>query len=552
MVTSLMYLQTPRLRSPLRTSSTRNPSISNHFPTLENPPPATRLESITSPLFKKQPGVYPQKRTSGETSRPNPDHPQQPPAHCPFLAVAEQPIHVARRAKLRHKNILLQHSGLKQLQLVRLLQIEQHLLRGRLMPRRHHVQPLQRVRLVARPQLIKKFRCIGKLRGEIRRNLCPDFVAAPANRRPDRREQILRLRPKLHLHLPDRLRHDPCQRPAPPRVNRRHDALLWIDHQHRRTIRRPHSEQQSFAIRRERIALALLTRRRIENPNHIRMNLVQRHKIQIARANRRLKSLLVCFDVLALVPFHRAKIQNFFTIDLADATLPHGKSMRQPRQFVERGSLQRRHAALRPLDPILRAQFLCTNLEFRFSARFLVGCSLERPEFRRLRFARRAALPRRCFLGDHNPVSIIAVAAARWHRHSCLCRFRPQRRRIALAAKITLRRPVALPQTRTGKSACATSEEFLIIGLGVDIAEVGRIKSAIERHGETILRRLYTTAEREYCERFKNKYERYAGRPTMKLHGEAGKISERLGVKNISLSITHTADQAFAQVIFEN
>jgi holo-[acyl-carrier protein] synthase len=126
---------------------------------------------------------------------------------------------------------------------------------------------------------------------------------------------------------------------------------------------------------------------------------------------------------------------------------------------------------------------------------------------------------------------------------------------------------------------------ILIIGLGVDIAEVGRIKTAIERHGETFLRRLYTPAEREYCERFKNKYERYAGRfaakeaamkalgtgwsrgvrwvdvevvrqrggrPTVKLHGEAGNIAARLGVKNISLSITHTADQAFAQVIFEN
>ena len=125
----------------------------------------------------------------------------------------------------------------------------------------------------------------------------------------------------------------------------------------------------------------------------------------------------------------------------------------------------------------------------------------------------------------------------------------------------------------------------MIIGLGVDISEVGRIKAAIQRHGETFLRRLYTPAEREYCERFKNKYERFAGRfaakeaamkalgtgwsrgvrwvdvevvrqrggrPTVKLHGEAGNIADRLSVKNISLSITHTADQAFAQVIFEN
>ena len=52
----------------------------------------------------------------------------------------------------------------------------------------------------------------------------------------------------------------------------------------------------------------------------------------------------------------------------------------------------------------------------------------------------------------------------------------------------------------------------MIVGLGVDIAEVGRMKTAIERHGEAFLRRVYTAREREYCERFKNKYERYAGR----------------------------------------
>jgi holo-[acyl-carrier protein] synthase len=125
----------------------------------------------------------------------------------------------------------------------------------------------------------------------------------------------------------------------------------------------------------------------------------------------------------------------------------------------------------------------------------------------------------------------------------------------------------------------------LIVGLGIDIAEVARVKAAIERHGETFLRRLYTAQEQEYCERFKNKYERYAGRfaakeaamkalgtgwsrgvrwvdvevtrekggrPTMRLAGEAAHIADRLGVKYISLSITHTADQAFAQVIFES
>jgi holo-[acyl-carrier protein] synthase len=125
----------------------------------------------------------------------------------------------------------------------------------------------------------------------------------------------------------------------------------------------------------------------------------------------------------------------------------------------------------------------------------------------------------------------------------------------------------------------------LILGIGMDLAEVRRVQAAIERRGERILRRLYTARERAYCERSRNKYERYAGRfaakeaamkalgtgwrrgvrwvdlevvrqpsgrPTMALHGEAKKIGERLGVKNIAMSITHTATQALAQVIFES
>jgi holo-[acyl-carrier protein] synthase len=43
-----------------------------------------------------------------------------------------------------------------------------------------------------------------------------------------------------------------------------------------------------------------------------------------------------------------------------------------------------------------------------------------------------------------------------------------------------------------------------------------------------------------------------SGRPSMALAGEAAKIAAQLGVKHISLSITHTEAQALAQVIFED
>lgn len=125
----------------------------------------------------------------------------------------------------------------------------------------------------------------------------------------------------------------------------------------------------------------------------------------------------------------------------------------------------------------------------------------------------------------------------------------------------------------------------MIIGLGLDIAEVLRVQAAIERHGQRFLDRVFTPKEIEYCERFKNKFERYAGRfaakeavmkalgtgwrrgirwvdlevvreqsgrPTISLAGEAAKIARQLGVKRISISITHTESQALAQVIFED
>ena len=52
----------------------------------------------------------------------------------------------------------------------------------------------------------------------------------------------------------------------------------------------------------------------------------------------------------------------------------------------------------------------------------------------------------------------------------------------------------------------------MIVGLGVDIAEVDRLEKAIMRHEQAFLERVFTPAEIQYCERHKNKFERYAAR----------------------------------------
>jgi holo-[acyl-carrier protein] synthase len=124
----------------------------------------------------------------------------------------------------------------------------------------------------------------------------------------------------------------------------------------------------------------------------------------------------------------------------------------------------------------------------------------------------------------------------------------------------------------------------MIIGTGVDIAEVARIRESIERFGDRFLHRVFTEGEINYCQPRANRFESYAARfaakeagmkalgtgwshgvrwrdievvrpkgqrPTIQFHGEAAGIAAKIGTKNIALSITHTSEQALAHVILE-
>jgi len=125
----------------------------------------------------------------------------------------------------------------------------------------------------------------------------------------------------------------------------------------------------------------------------------------------------------------------------------------------------------------------------------------------------------------------------------------------------------------------------MIVGLGLDVAEVDRIEAAITRHGAPFIERLFTPAEAAYCERYANRFERYAarfavkeaamkalgtgwrhgvrwrdievtrdtnGKPGLRLVGVAREFADRLGARNITVSITHSGNLALAQVIFES
>lgn len=121
-----------------------------------------------------------------------------------------------------------------------------------------------------------------------------------------------------------------------------------------------------------------------------------------------------------------------------------------------------------------------------------------------------------------------------------------------------------------------------IFGIGIDVVEVDRIASAIERHGEPFLAKLFTPAEREYCESRKHSAMHYAARfaakeaiskalrtgiganaglldmevihhpsgaPAVRLSGAAERFSAENGITEVQISLTHARDYAAANAI---
>ncbi|HOI30122.1 MAG TPA: holo-ACP synthase [Melioribacteraceae bacterium] len=52
----------------------------------------------------------------------------------------------------------------------------------------------------------------------------------------------------------------------------------------------------------------------------------------------------------------------------------------------------------------------------------------------------------------------------------------------------------------------------MVLGVGIDIIEIKRIKKSVDRFGERFLNKIYTALELEYCLTKKNKYQHLAAR----------------------------------------
>ena len=115
---------------------------------------------------------------------------------------------------------------------------------------------------------------------------------------------------------------------------------------------------------------------------------------------------------------------------------------------------------------------------------------------------------------------------------------------------------------------------------GVDIIEIPRIQGVLDRYGQRFQQRIFTPGELAYCRgRAPNLAARFAakeatmkalgtgvrgvswkdievcrapsGAPSILLHGRAEARAQRLGVHEISLSLSHSREYAVAFVVIQ-
>ena len=125
----------------------------------------------------------------------------------------------------------------------------------------------------------------------------------------------------------------------------------------------------------------------------------------------------------------------------------------------------------------------------------------------------------------------------------------------------------------------------MIVAIGLDIVEVGRLERALSGHGGRFETRVYTEGERAACRGRADRLQALAARfaakeacmkalgtgwsrgvafrqvevvgesgqpPGLNLSGEAERLASRLGVRRIHLSLTHQPGVAAAVVILES
>jgi len=122
----------------------------------------------------------------------------------------------------------------------------------------------------------------------------------------------------------------------------------------------------------------------------------------------------------------------------------------------------------------------------------------------------------------------------------------------------------------------------MIDAVGVDIADVRRIKTALDRWGDRFVARIFSPREAEYCRQHRDEALRFAarfaakeafikclgsargirwheiellndrtGKPVFRFSESIRKILDGKEIRKVHVSISHTAEYAVAFVVFE-
>jgi holo-[acyl-carrier protein] synthase len=125
----------------------------------------------------------------------------------------------------------------------------------------------------------------------------------------------------------------------------------------------------------------------------------------------------------------------------------------------------------------------------------------------------------------------------------------------------------------------------MIIGIGVDIIEIQRVREVLERQKDRFRNRVFTPAEQQYCEAHRDPAPHFAVRfaakealfkalgtgwsggirwtdaevsraagqaPALVLHGEAARMGSARGAHALHVTLSHSRDSAIAMVLIES
>lgn len=147
----------------------------------------------------------------------------------------------------------------------------------------HHVEPLERVGLVAGAEFVEEFGGVGEFCGEVGGDFGADFVAAAADGGADGGEHVFRIGFEFHLHLADGFDDDAGECPAPASVDGGDDAFFGIDDEDGRAVGGAHAEEEAGAIGGEGVAFGLIGGRgfcaRVEDTDYIGVDLMESDEV---------------------------------------------------------------------------------------------------------------------------------------------------------------------------------------------------------------------------------------------------------------------------------